>query len=82
MVKIPLSKIFIFFHLWTMLHLNYASIIACTLLFLPPFFISNFTNFFWPHCSCDYTAYKLMKYIWSQISENKPDETPYEIVNL
>ena len=30
----------------------------CCLFFflLPPFFISNFINFFWPHSSCDYIA--------------------------
>ena len=43
----------------------------------PPFFISNFINFFWFHSSCDYIAYELIKYIHIQIIESKPDETPY-----
>ena len=43
----------------------------------PPFFISNFINFFWPHSSCDCIAYKLIKYNQFRVSENKPDETCY-----
>ena len=43
---------------------------------LPPFFISNFINFFWPHFSWDCIAYDPIKYNRFQISENKP-ETPY-----
>ena len=49
-------------------------------LFNPFFFISNFSNFFWPHSSCDFIAYKLIKYNQFQSSENKPDETPYTML--
>ena len=45
--------------------------------FLSPFLISNVMNFFWRHSSCDCMAYEIMKYNQFQISENKPDETPY-----
>ena len=56
MVKIPPSKIpNPLLHLSMLFGkpcLNY-----CLFFFLfPPFFISNFINFFWPHSSCDYIA--------------------------
>ena len=42
---------------------------------LLPFFISNFINFFWPHCSSDSIAYELIKCIQFKIIENQLDET-------
>ena len=44
---------------------------------LPRYFISNFINFLWLHFSCNCIAYELIRYVQFQISENKPDETPY-----
>ena len=39
----------------------------------PPFFISNFINFFWPHSSWDYIASELIQHCQFQISANKPE---------
>ena len=51
---------------------NAASIIACFDFYSLPFLIQILL-----HSSWDCIAYKLIKYNQFQVSENKPDETPY-----
>ena len=56
---------------------NPASLNACFPLSLSLVLFQTLQNFTWPNSSCDLLAFELIKYIAFQMSGNKPDKTPY-----